>query len=179
MKKNRAVNSLSAALAATLLFTATVHAQADKGILDLRQDRLAREAAKQQAVVKIETEVWTSQKILINLDARCPVVTALGYFGAYGSTDKDPVKAADLQKRFASLLATAQPMAAELVQMGSANKFVGPIFPDALAKRLAVLKAQLTEQISKLYGDASLAEFQKYLAAQSSGVVVGMGGESS
>jgi hypothetical protein len=179
MKKNRAVKRMMPALAAGLLFTVTVHAQADKGILDLRQDRLARAAAKEQAAVQIETEVWTPQKILINLDARCPVVTALGYFGAYGSTDKDPAKAADMQKRFAALQATAQPIAAELVQMGSANKFVGPVFPDALTKRLAVLKAQLTEQISKLYGDASLAEFQKYLAAQSSGVVVGMSGTSS
>ena len=147
-------------------------AQADKGIISERQDRLQGAQVEQAAQQKADTEPWSPFKIVINLDARCPVVTALGYFGAFATADADPAKAAQLQSRYAQLQQTAQPIADELKKMAVGNTFVGTKFPDSLNQRLDVLCGELYGEVLKLYGDAGLAELKQYLAEQSQGAVV-------
>ncbi len=149
-----------------------VLAQADKGIISERIDRLQGAQAQQAAQQKAEVEPWSPAKIVINLDARCPVVTALGYFGAFATTDADPAKAAELLSRYAELQKTAQPIADELKKMAVGNTFVGTKFPDSLNQRLGVLCGTLYGEVLKLYGDAGLAELKQYVAEQSQGSVV-------
>jgi hypothetical protein len=147
-------------------------AQADKGIISERIDRLQGAQAQQAAQQKAAIEPWSPAKIVINLDARCPVVTALGYFGAFATADADPAKAVELQSRYAELQKTAQPIADELKKMAVGNTFVGPKFPDALSQRLEVLCGTLYGEVLKLYGDAGLAELKQYVAEQSQGLVM-------
>src|SRR5471030_2286644 len=70
--------------------TVGLHAQADKGLGSDRVDRVERAQVQQADTLKAETEVWTPAKVVLNLDARCPVVLSLGYFGAFATNDKDP-----------------------------------------------------------------------------------------
>jgi hypothetical protein len=145
-----------------------------------RQEMLDREAAKQQAqqtyqvdLEKSETEVWSPSKTMINLDARCPVVTTLGFFGAFGNASGDPAKASEAAAQYAQLQQVAQPIAAELMKIATSNKFVGLTFPSALEPRLNVLRGQLYGAVVKIYGDAAFGELQNYVSAQSQGVLVG------
>jgi len=151
---------------------AWAQAQADKGIIGDRQERLQAAQVQQAAEQQAATEAWTPAKIVANLDAHCPVVTALGYFGAFATTDADPAKAAELQARYAQLQKTAQPLADELKRMAVSTSFVGTKFPESLTQRLQVMCGALYGEVLKLYGDAGLAELKQYLAAQSQGSVV-------
>jgi len=160
------------ALGLWLAITPLALAQADKGIISDRQERLQGAQAEQAAQQKADVEIWTPAKIVINLDARCPVVTALGYFGAFATADADPAKAAELQSRYAQLQKTAQPIADELKKMAVGNTFVGTKFPESLNQRLEVLCGSLYGEVLKLYGDDGLAELKQYVAAQSQGSVV-------
>lgn len=150
----------------------TAFAQADKGVIGDREDRI-QGAQSQQAVQKqAEVEPWSPAKIIINLDARCPVVTALGYFGAFATADKDPAKAAELQARYAELQKVVQPMADVLKKMAADTTFAGRSFPEALVPKLQVMCGTLYAEITKLYGDAGLGELKQYLATQAQAVVV-------
>ncbi len=149
-------------------------------VVTQRQELLQREASKAQVqqnydqyIQKAETEDWSPSKVMINLDARCPVVTTLGFFGAFASTDADPAKAAEAQARYAQLLAAAQPIAQQMMKLATSAKFVGLTFPAALAPQLNVLRGQLYGAVVKIYGDAALGDLQRYVAEQSQGVVVG------
>ena len=153
-----------------LAATAYLRAQADKGVISDRLDRIQQAQAEQQSVMQADAEVWSPSKILINLDARCPVITTLGFFAAFASSDPDPAKAAELQSRYAELQKIAQPMADELKKMATTNPFVGRKFPAALSPRLKVMSAQLYGEVLKLYGDDSLADLKSYVATQSEGV---------
>ncbi len=148
------------------------HAQADKGIIGDRVDRVQGAQAQQAAQQKADAEPWSPAKIIINLDARCPVVTALGYFGAFANADKDPAKSAELQARYAQLQKTIQPMADELKKLAVETTFVGPKFPETILPRLQVMSGDLFAAVAKLYGEAGLGELKQYMATQSQGVVV-------
>lgn len=152
--------------------SALLHAQAEKGVIGDRVDRVRQAQATEQADQKADTTPWTPAKIVINLDARCPVVTALGYFGAFAVSDADPAKAFELQARFAQLQKTAQPIADELKKMATTNSFTGKKFPAALNPRLNVLSAELYGEIQKLYGDEATAELRSYVATQTQGAYV-------
>jgi len=161
-------------LAGGIFFSSTVglHAQADKGLSADRVDRVEHAQVQQAEVVKADTEVWTPAKIILNLDARCPVVLTLGYFGAFATQDKDPAKAAALQTKFAELQKTVQPIAAELKQMAVSTPFVGRTFPAALNPRLETLSSELYGEVLKLYGDGGLDELKQYVATSTQGAVV-------
>jgi len=166
------VGALCAGLGLWFSTAPWAQAQADKGIIGDRLDRLQGAQAQQAAQQQAETEVWSPAKIVINLDARCPVVTALGYFGAFAAADADPAKSAELQARYAQLQKTAQPLADEMKKMAVNTTFVGTKFPDSLNQPLQVLCGELYGEVLKLYGDAGLAELKQYVAAQSQGSVV-------
>jgi len=138
-------------------------------LLDRMTAKQTAQATSQEDLEKAEAEVWSPSKTMINLDARCPVVTTLGFFGAFGNADGDPAKAA----QYAQLQQAAQPIAAELMKIATSNKFVGLTFPSALEPRLNVLRGQLYGAVVKIYGDAAFGELQNYVAAQSQGVLVG------
>jgi len=169
-----------AMLAAGLLVAASPAWAQTSDMVTERQTLLQVEASKQQAqatydanLQKAETEGWSQSKIMINLDARCPAATALGFFGAYASTDADPAKAAEAQARFMQLLAVAQPIAQQLMKLATSAKYVGLTFPPELEPQLNVLQGQLYGAVAKIYGDAALGDLQRYVAAQSQGSVVG------
>lgn len=174
------VNWRAAALAAGLLGAGAPAWAQTADVVAQRQVLLQLEGAKAQAqqtynaeVQKAETEEWSSSKVMINLDARCPAATALGFFGAYASTDADPAKAAEAQARFAQLLAVAQPIAQQLMKLATSAKFVGLTFPPELEAQLNILQGQLYGAVAKIYGDAALGDLQRYVAEQSQGAVVG------
>ncbi|HVU36940.1 MAG TPA: hypothetical protein VHC95_01260 [Opitutales bacterium] len=152
--------------------SAILRAQAEKGVIGDRVDRVHTAQAAAQTEQVADTTAWTPPKIILNLDARCPVVTALGYFGAFATSDPDPAKAAELQSRYAQLQKTAQPIADELKKIATANAFAGRKFPAALNPRLNVLSAELYGEILKLYGDEAAAEFRRYVATQTQGAYV-------
>jgi hypothetical protein len=152
--------------------TVALRAQADKGLGTDRIDRVERSQVQQADTLKADTEVWTPAKIILNLDARCPVVLALGYFAAFATNDKDPAKAAALQAKYGQLQAVAQPIAGEMLQMAVGNSFVGQKFPSALNPRLEALCGQLYGAVLKLYGEGGLAELKQYVALSTQGVVV-------
>jgi len=155
-----------------LATTVSLCAQSDKGLTADRVDRVDRAQTQQADNLKADTEVWAPAKIILNLDARCPVVTTLGYFGAFATSDKDPVKAAALQARFSDLQKTAQPIAAELKQMAVGTAFVGRTFPASLNPRLDALCGELYGEVLKLYGDEALTELKQYVATSAQGAVV-------
>ena len=155
-----------------LAFPLAVQAQADKGVIGDRVDRIRGAQAQQAAQQQADAALWSPAKIMVNLDARCPVITALGYFGALATADQDSAKAAEMQSRYAQLQKTAQPIADELKKLAANTTFVGQKFPESLVPRLDGLSGQLFAQVLKLYGDAGLADLKLYLAAQSQGVVV-------
>jgi hypothetical protein len=161
-------------LAGGLVAASTVglYAQSDKGLSSDRVDRVEQAQVQQADTLKADTEVWSPAKIILNLDARCPVVLTLGYFGAFATSDKDPVKAAALQAKFAQLQAAVQPIAEEIKQMAVSTAFVGQKFPSALNPRLEALCGQLYGTILKLYGDGGLAELKQYVALSTQGAVV-------
>ncbi len=161
-------------LAGGLLVVSSVglQAQSDKGLSADRADRVDRAQVQQADAIKAETEVWSPAKIILNLDARCPVVLALGYFGAYATHDRDPAKAAVLQTRFTQLQKAVEPIAEELKQMAVSTPFVGQKFPTALTPRLEALCGDLYGAVIKLYGDDGLAELKQYVALSSQGAVV-------
>jgi hypothetical protein len=152
--------------------TLCLRAQTDKGLTTDRADRVEQAQVQQADTVKADTEVWVPAKIILNLDARCPVVLALGYFGAFDANDPDPAKAAVLQARFAQLQKAAQPIAVELKQMALSTSFVGQKFPSALNPRLEALSGELYGTVLKLYGDDGLAELKEYVALSTEGAVV-------
>ena len=167
-------------LAAGLLGAAAPAWAQTSDMVTERQVLLQVEASKQQAqqtydtnLQKAETEEWSPTKVMINLDARCPVATSLGFFGAYASTDADPAKAAEAQARFMQLLAAAQPIAQQLMKLATSAKYVGLTFPPELESQLNVLRGQLYGAVVKIYGDAALGDLQRYVAEQSQGSVVG------
>jgi hypothetical protein len=170
----------AAMLAAGLLAAAAPAGAQTSDMVAQRQVLLQLEGAKLQAqqtydanLQKAETDEWPQSKVMINLDARCPVATALGFFGAYASTDADPAKAAEAQARFAQLLAAAQPMAQQLMKLATSAKYVGLTFPPELEPQLSDLRGQLYAAVAKIYGDAALGDLQRYVAAQVQGSVVG------
>jgi len=152
--------------------TVCLHAQADKGVTSDREDRVQQAQVQQAETLKADAEVWTPAKIILNLDARCPVVLTLGYFGAYAMSDNDPAKAAALQSRYAELQKTVQPIAAELKQMAVSTSFVGQKFPAALNPRLEALAGELYGAVLQLYGDDALNELKQYVAVSAEGAVV-------
>ncbi len=166
------VTAMLAVSALILAFPRVAHAQAGKGVIGDRVDRVQGAQAQQAAQQLADVEPWSPAKIIINLDARCPVVTALGYFGAFATADKDPAKAAELQTRFTQLQKTVQPLAEAIKQMAAGTKFAGRSFPETLVPKLQVMSSDLFAEIAKLYGDAGLAELKQYLATQSQGAVV-------
>jgi hypothetical protein len=149
-----------------------LRAQADKGVTSDREDRVEQAQVQQANTLRADTEVWSPSKIILNLDARCPVVLALGYFGAYATNDKDPAKAAALQSRFVELQKTVQPIAAELKQMAVSTSFVGQKFPATLNPRLEALCGELYGVVLQLYGDEALNELKQYVALSAEGAVV-------
>jgi hypothetical protein len=173
-----------ALLASMLLLGGALTGQAQTtDVVHQREELLAREKAKQEAqqtyvadMQKAETEVWTPAKVMINLDARCPVVTALGFFGAFASTNADPAKAAEAQAKYAQLLTAAQPISAQLMKIATSTQYVGLTFPPSVVPQLNVLKGQLYEAIEKIYGQSALGDFKIYSAELSAGVVVGLAG---
>jgi hypothetical protein len=162
------------AIAVVLGAAPPVRAQADKGIIDDREDRVNREQSHLQAQQAADTEVWSTAKIVINLDARCPVVTTLGFFAAFATGDQDPAKAAEEQSRYTQLQAAAQPISEEMKKMVAATKFTGQTFPADLDPKLRVLCGQLYAAVAKLYGDDALGELKQYVATLSQGSVVGL-----
>jgi len=152
--------------------TVSLHAQTDKGLGPDRVDRVERAQVQQAETLKADTEVWVPAKIILNLDARCPVVLALGYFGAYATSNQDPAKAAALQAKFVELQTTVRPIAEELKKMAVGTTFVGQKFPASLDPRLDALCGQLYGEVLKLYGDAGLAELKEYVALSTQGAVV-------
>jgi hypothetical protein len=145
-----------------------------------RQDLLNRETAKETAqataaadLQKAETEPWSPTKIMINLDARCPVVTALGFFGAFATGTPDA------QAKFAQLQQVAQPIAQQLMKLATAAQYVGLTFPPALMPQLNTLKGQLYGAVVKIYGDSALQDLQTYVTTQSEGAVVGQVAETT
>jgi len=149
------------------------HAQADKDIVGQRQERIQRVQVQQETKQKADTEVWAPAKIVLNLDVRCPVITALGYFGAFATTDKDPAKAAEALARYAQLQKVAQPIAEELKKIATTTTFMGTTFPSALEPQLNALCGELYGAVLKLYGDDGLNELKQYVATLSQGAVVG------
>ncbi len=169
----RAWVAIACGLAGVILAaTAGLHAQGEKGIVGDRLDRVRQAQAVQQSEQKADAETWGAAKIVINLDARCPVITTLGYFGAFATVDTDPAKSAELASRYAQLQKAAQPLAVELKAMATGNTFAGRKFPAALVPRLNVMCAELYGQIGKLYGDEALAELKRYVATQAQGVYI-------
>lgn len=169
----------AAAAAALLALLAPLgaHAQADLGILDQRRLLLEHEAEKQQTqqvVAQEETEPWGPSKIMVNLNARCPVVSALGFFAAFSTGDKNPAKAQEEQTRYTQLQQALQPMAAELLQIATSTQFVGLTFPTELDQHLRYLRGQLDEIITKIYGADALAELEQYVTIEAQGGVVGL-----
>jgi len=158
--------------ARVLAQTSDVVAQRQE-MLDRMTAKQTEQATSQEDLEKAEAEVWSPSKTMINLDARCPVVTTLGFFGAFGNASGDPAKAAEAAAQYAQLQQAAQPIAAELMRIATSNKFVGLTFPSALEPRLNVLRGQLYGAVVKIYGDAAFGELQNYVAAQSQGVLVG------
>jgi hypothetical protein len=152
--------------------TVGLHAQADKGLGSDRVDRVEHAQVQQADTLKADTEVWTPAKIILNLDARCPVVLSLGYFGAFATSDKDPAKAAALQAKFVELQKTVQPIAEELKKMAVSTPFVGQKFPSELNPQMETLCGQLYGEVLKLYGDGGLAELKEYVAVSTQGAVV-------
>jgi hypothetical protein len=175
LRRARAPGLVGITLAWAAIFgtVAPAQAQADKGLINQRIERVERSESQQAAEVKADVEVWTPAKIIINLDARCPVVTTLGYFGAFATADKDPAKTAELQSRYAKLQTAIQPIADELKTMAAGTPFVGQTFPATLEPRLNVLSGKLYDAVAKLYGDTALAELKQYVSSLSQGVIVG------
>lgn len=172
--KRLGAGTVAGLVVAGLILAATVglRAQGEKGIVSDRLDRVREAQTEQQTAQKADTETWTAAKIVINLDARCPVITALGYFGAFATTDTDPAKATELQSRFAKLQAAVRPLADEIKKMATTNTFSGRKFPVALRPRLNVMCADLYGEILKLYGDEALAELKHFVSTQAQGVYV-------
>jgi hypothetical protein len=149
---------------------AAAHAQADKGMIQDRNDRLEMVAARTETQQKAQTEIWPAAKILLNLEARCPVATTLGYFGAQTLGEPDPAKAADELAHYAELQKAAQPLAGDLQKMGT-NAFTGTKFPAALEPQLNALRARLYDAVLKIYGPTALQGLQQYVAAMSQGAI--------
>lgn len=133
----------------------SVQAQANKNIQALRQDRLTKFDAKMERIETARTEVWSNQKILVNLNARVPVFTVLGYFSAL---DPDTQKLQALRQR-------VQPIAAELALSSQSPIFVGTEFPSTLNDRLLTLRTSLFKAVSDIYGPDAAKEVESYADA--------------
>jgi len=99
--------------------------------------------------------VWSNAKVLVNLNARVPVFTALGYLSAF---ETNPEKLQALRARL-------QPIAAELALTSQQPVFVGTDFPPALIDRLATLRASLFKAITDIYGPDAAKEVESYATA--------------
>ena len=138
--------------AAFAAMAAAAQGQAGKGLISSRLERVSRSEEKLAKQAQAQRSVWSTQKVLANLEARAPVIAVLGYFSAF---DADKEKLNQLRAR-------VQPLAAEIALMSQRNAFVGVQFPTALEPRLGVLRAALFKAVGEIYGEQARAEVEAY-----------------
>lgn len=133
----------------------SLQAQSSKNIHTLRMDRLSKFDAKMQRMEEARTEQWSPQKILVNLNARVPVISVLGYFSAFE----------DNAQKLQALRVRLQPIAAELALASQKPIYVGTAFPVELVDRMAVLNASLFTAVKDIYGADVCAEVEAFAIA--------------
>lgn len=133
----------------------SVQAQANKNIQALRQDRLTKFDAKMERIETARTEVWSNQKVLVNLNARVPAFTVLGYFCALEPS----------AQKLQALRLRVQPIAAELALTSQSPIFVGTQFPTSLNDRLLTLRTSLFKAVTDIYGPEAAKEVEAYADA--------------